>query len=327
MPGARVTSPISLPVSLYNLAFIVFLSLFPTEASFGDLCRKWDGGKIRGQLDASHINEASGIAVSAKYPGRLYHINDSGGGPYFYTTGIAGGNLKKVKIEGFNRYRSDFEDISIGKCSGGNTCIFIADIGDNSESREYVELIAIEELEEFGSSAVPQKVLKLVYPDRAHNAEGLAVHPNGDIYILTKEEDLHDNKAYPSKLFRLSYTKRRNMQSEPVLLEYAGEIDLPRLIPDASAYGQTSTAFDISPDGKRFLILTYEDALEFNLDLNGSAIKDSKDMKEGIDFSVIELRSLPQQESVSYLTDGRGFMYNTEFKAFSVPLITFRCLN
>jgi len=308
------------------LSVILSALLCTVEPGYGELCSKWDKGKNTGQLDSSVIKEASGIAVSTKYPGRLYHVNDSGGGPYFYTTDITGNQTKKIKIEGYKNRRSDFEDLSLGRCSSNNTCLFIADIGDNREKREYVELIVIEELENYGSSVAPAARIKLVYPDRAHNAEGIAVHPNGDIYILTKEEDLDKMEAYPSKLYRLDYRKRKSAGKEPVLLEYVGDIDLPALVPEASAYGQLSTSFDISPDGKRFIILTYEDALEFNLDLSESKIIDTKDMKAGVDYSIININSLPQQESVSYLPGGSGFIYNTEYKFFSVPLITVGCL-
>lgn len=308
------------------LSLILSAVLFPMKPSYGELCPKWDEGKNTGQLDGSIIKEASGIAVSSKYPGRLYHVNDSGGGPYFYTTDMSGKNIKKVKIEGYNNRRSDFEDLSLGKCNSANTCLFIADIGDNREKREYVELIVVEELENYGSSVAPAATIKLVYPDRAHNAEGLAVHPNGDIYILTKEEDLDKIEASPSKLYKLNYEKRKNAGKGPVLLDFAGEIDLPALTPESTAFGQLSTSFDISADGLRFLILTYENAVEFNHDLSVSELKDTKDMKAGSDFRIIELKSLPQQESVSYLPDGSGFIYNTEYKLFSVPLITVKCL-
>ena len=312
---------------LLSLSVILFLLLSTTEPGYGQLCRKWDRVENTGELDSSFINEASGIAVSSKFPGRLYHVNDSGGGPYFYTTDISGSQTKKIKIKGYKNRRSDFEDLGLGRCASGKQCLFIADIGDNQERREYVELIAIEELGDYGGSVRPVDSNKLVYPDRAHNAEGLAVHPNGDIYILTKEEDLDKDKAYPSKLYRLSYDKRKNAVKEPVLLEYMGDIDLPALMPEASTYGMLSTSFDISPDGQRFLILTYENAVEFNLDLSETKIKKTDDMKEGVDYRIIELNSLPQQESISYLPDGSGFMYNTEYKFFSVPLVTVRCLD
>jgi len=305
---------------------IVFGVLFPFNQSYGDLCSKWDGGNKVGELDHSIINEASGIAVSSKYPGRLYHINDSGGGPYFYITDMGGSDTKKVRIEGFNKGRADFEDLSLGRCNSRSTCLFIADIGDNREKRQYVELIVIEELETFSHSVSPLNRIKLVYPDRAHNAEGMAVHPNGDIYILTKEEDNDKLEAHPSKLYRLDYKKRQRAGKEPLVLDLIGEIDIPLFNPEGSQFGQIVTSFDISPDGTRFLILTYENAIEFNLDLAESDLKTSKELKAGMGFRIIELRSLPQQESVSYMPDGKSFIYSTEYKVFSAPIIMLRCL-
>ena len=71
-------------------ALFIFGALFPLNYSYADLCPKWGGGKEIGQLDHTLINEASGLAVSAKFPGRLYHINDSGGGPQFLRNGHGG---------------------------------------------------------------------------------------------------------------------------------------------------------------------------------------------------------------------------------------------
>ena len=167
----------------------------------------------------------------------------------------------------------------------------------------------------------------LKYPDRAHNAEGLAVHPGGDVYILTKEEELDKMEAYTSKLFRLPSEKLKNPGKEPIVLEYVGEIDLPTLTAGSTVFGKIATSFDISPDGSKFLVLTYENAVEFDQDLSAGDLKDTEDMKEGSDYNVIKLDSLPQQESAAYLPDGSGFIYNTELKGFSVPLVTVRCLD
>ena len=308
------------------LLIIIFAVLFPFNRSHADLCRTWDGGKKIGALDHTLIDEASGIAVSLNYPGRLYHINDSGGGPYFYITDMGGSDTEKVRIEGFNKSGADFEDLSLGRCSSTQTCLFIADIGDNREKRPYVELIVIGELETFSHSVSPLNRIKLVYPDRAHNAEGMAVHPNGDIYILTKEEDLDKLEAFPSKLYRLDYKKWRKAGKEPVILDFVGEIDVPALNPEGSPFGQVVTSFDISADGTKFLVLTYENAIECNIDLAGSRLKTSKELRGGRDFRIIELRLLPQQESIAYIPDGKGFIYNTEFKVLSAPMIMVRCL-
>lgn len=313
---------------LPGVLLVLCIQLLIVAPGYAALCENWDEPRESGDLNTRHIKEASGIAVSRNYPGRLYHVNDSGGGPYFYTTGLDGSGTKKVKIEGvnYNNYRTDYEDLTLGPCGSEKSCLIIADIGDNREKRDHVELIFIEEKKSYESSVSPDSIIKLLYPDRAHNAEGVAVHPNGDIYVLTKEENLNKMDAYPSRLYRAPFQKFKNSNREPVLLEYIAEIDLGMLMPESSVFGKLATSFDISPDGKRFLVLTYEDAIEFNHDLSMGKLKNTGDMKENEDYKIIELISLPQQESAAYLDDS-GFIYNTELKLFSVPLMTVKCLD
>lgn len=184
----------------------------------------------------------------------------------------------------------------------------------------------IEESEDFGRAAIPLKVLNLAYPGRPHNAEGMAIHPNGDIYIFTKEEDLDNMKSYPSKLYKIEKEKWEKADGGVLELEYSGELDLPRLSGSDSAYQSVITAFDISPDGRKFIVLTYEDAYEFDIDLSVSGLKKSGNLVKGKDYSVIELRALPQQESISYIEEGRGFIYDSEYHMFDVPIMKVECL-
>ncbi len=318
-------------IRLTSYFFILIFALIPIfaveEMSRAALCGKWSGGIKSGILDHHLINEASGIEASNEFPGRLYHVNDSGGGHYFYITDTKGDKTQKIKIEGVVPKRSDFEDLSLGKCSSNKSCIFIADIGDNRKRREFVDIIVIEELEKYGHSVYPLKRLKLVYPDRPHNAEGMAVHPNGDIYLLTKEEDLNKSEAYPAKLYRLSNEKRQNSGNKEQLLEFISEIDLSYINPSGTVYGQVISAFDIAPDGKSFLVLTYENAFEFNTDLSQSGMKKPRQLIKGQDYNVIELKSLPQQESISYLPNGRSLLYNTEYHWIEVPIVRVDCLD
>ena len=307
----------------FTLASVFILG----QISQAALCSKWSEGEKVGELDHNLVNEASGIEASRKFPGRLYHINDSGGGHFFYISDLSGSNTKKIEIDIDAPKRSDFEDLSLGGCSSNKSCIFIADIGDNSKRKDSVELILIEELEKYGNSIQPLKRIELVYPDKPHNAEGMAVHPNGDIYIITKEENLSDLEAYPAKLYRLSAEKWQNKADKMQLLEYVSEIDLRLLNPSGTAYGQVVSAFDIAPDGKSFLILTYENALEFNIDLSKQKMKPTRQLKKGRDYNLIELKSLPQQESITYTPDGKGFLYNTEFHWFEAPIIRVDCLD
>lgn len=308
------------------VALIMLYLLFTPSAGAAALCKRWSEGEKAGALDRLQIDEASGIAVSKRFPGRLYHVNDSGNGPYFYISDFDGGKTKAVRIEGFNALGSDFEDATLGKCLGGKSCFFIADTGDNFVKRKFVRIIVMEEAEDFGPSAVPLKVLKLKYPDRPHNAEAVALHPNGDIYIFTKEEDLDNMKSYPTKLFRIEREKWENAGDGELTLEYAGELDLPRLSGSDSNFESVITSFDISPDGKKFIVLTYEDAYEFDIDLS-TGLKPSAGLVRDKDYRAIKLVALPQQESISYIEEGRGFIYDSEYKMFDVPIMKVECLD
>ena len=308
------------------IALITLYLLFTPFTGEAALCTRWSEGEKAGSLDRLQLDEASGIAVSKRFPGRLYHINDSGSGPYFYVSDLDGGNTKAVRIEGFNALGSDFEDAALGRCFGGKSCFFIADTGDNFVKRKFVRIIVIEEAEDFGPSAVPLKVLKLKYPDRPHNAEGAALHPNGDIYIFTKEEDLDNMKSYPAKLFKIKKEKWENAGDGELTLEYVGDLDLPRLSGSDSNFGSVITSFDISPDGRKFIVLTYEDAYEFDIDLS-AGLKPSAGLVRDKDYRAIKLVALPQQESISYIEEGRGFIYDSEYHMFDVPIMKVECLD
>ncbi len=308
------------------MVFMSVMILISAPVSRAALCKRWSDGEKAGALDHLQIDEASGIAVSRRFPGRLYHVNDSGGGPYFYVSDLNGGKARAVRIEGFEAFRSDFEDASIGGCFSGKSCFFIADTGDNGKERKFVQIIAVEEVDNYGRSAVPLKILRLAYPDRPHNAEGMAIHPNGDIYIFTKEEDIDNTESFPAKLFKIRKDKWENAGAGVQMLEYAGELDLPGLSGSDSPFGSVITSFDIAPDGKTFLVLTYEDAYEFDIDLSLSGLKPSDQLVRDKDYKVIPLKSLPQQESISYVEEGRGFIYDSEYHVFDVPIMKVECL-
>lgn len=313
----------------YNLKYIyitialVSLLFFETNSN-AELCRKWSEAQRVGSLDQDLINEASGVEASKQYPERLYHINDSGGGHFFYTTDIKGNQTRKIKIEGEEINRSDFEALSVGKCLD-NSCLYIGDIGDNLSTKPYVEIIVVQELEKYGASVKPLHRIKLTYPDQPHNAEAMAVHPNGDIYIITKEENLRNLEAYPAKVFKLPAEKWQPGSDKKLTLQYIGEIDFRLINPSGTAYGQVVSSLDIAPDGKSFLVLTYENALEFNIDLSKDKIKSTSQLKKGIDYNMIEIKSLPQQESITYVPNEKSFLYNTEFHWFTAPIMKVDC--
>jgi len=275
-----------------------------------------------GQLDHSIINEASGLAVSS-FEDRLYHINDSGDGPYFYQTDLTGKNTKKIEIENF--VPVDVEDLAYGNCLDNKNCLFIGDIGDNSEARKTISVVVIEDKDVFADKVTPLKILELKYPERAHNAEGMALHPNGDLYILTKEVDYPNQRAVSAILFKLTKEKMAQKGNETLELEKVFEYEFPFILFNFNLWGRIVTAFDISSDGKRLLVLTYKTAIEISVDLDAGPMKPIREMVPGIDHQIIPIPALGQQEAIAFSQDGKSFFYNTEFKENKADLIKVTC--
>lgn len=78
--------------------------------------------------------------------------------------------------------------------------------------------------------------------------------------------------------------------------------------------GRLVTGMDISSDGKRFVVLTYTHATEFNHDLSSPLKKTTKQMAKNRDYKVIRLKRHIQQEAIAYLEGEPGVIYTTERK-------------
>jgi len=258
-------------------ACLALICLLPTSTQ-AQVCHQWSEAVRAGELK-SQLQEESGVAASRRFPGRLYHINDSGDTGKFYITDADGGNTRAVRVAGFSP--RDAEALSLGRCPGAGagppSCLYLGDIGDNDEKRKSVEIAVVDEIREFPEAVKPRLRLTFRYPDGPHNAESMAVHPDGTIYILTKET--------PARLFKGSSL---NGSSQAVALSAVTTI----------TPGGDPTDMAISDDGMRLLVLTYKDAVEYSIDLNQQ--------------QKIPLNFLQQQESITYLPGSRSFIYTTE---------------
>jgi hypothetical protein len=257
----------------WHWAALVFLVALPWDAMEAQLCSQWADAVLIGELPPQ-VRESSGIAASREYPDRLYHINDSGDAGRFYVSRVDGSGLQSVAVEGFSP--RDTEALSLGPCPGPprRSCIYIGDIGDNSARRQTIEIVAIEETKGFDATAVPIARFSLRYPDGPHNAESMAIHPDGTLFILTKE--------HPARLYNT------RLDAGPQTLTAVTTLDA----------GSEPTDMAMSADGSRLIVLTYKEAVEFTVDF--------KEQRR------IALLSLPQQESVTYLPDSRSFVFTTE---------------
>ena len=213
---------------------------------------------VLGTLNPELFDEASGVAVSGRFPGRLYHINDSGSrGFNFFYTNLHGVDLGETQINDVKRDGKDVEDLTLGPCTPVMTasCLYIGNIGDNRRRRDNFDVVLVEEREVFEERTDFFKHLKLRFPDGRHDAEGLAVHPSGDLYLLTRSWRVFPLIPAPARLYKMSKERvTAAADAEVQTLTFVGELDLPKL--SGETFGSVATSFDIAPDGSKFLVLT-----------------------------------------------------------------------
>jgi hypothetical protein len=146
------------------------------------------------------------------------------------------------------------------------------------------------------------------YPDGPHDAEALAVHPDGSIYILTKD-------AKTPGLYRLAAERWRKPAGVQTL-EHVATFDFEKLLPKTPSRARSATSMSIARNGKHALVLTYLNAIELNFDLS-QPIPAQSNWREDRDYRRVELVNLNQQEAVAFAPNGRGFVYSTERSAMS----------
>ena len=291
----------------------------PLTAEAG-VCKAWSAPVLAASIPSKPIDEASGLEASRAYPGRLYHHNDSGDDLRFFVTDMAGGDLKIVNLKGPKP--ADIEELSLGPC-GAKTCLYLGDVGDNAGARSEVSFTILPEKKTYAAVETPLRVVRARYPDGPRNVEAFALHPNGDLFVVTKPVDKEMTNPGPASVYRLSANQLRQTAGVQVFSKL-GQLDLPKLLSDLPFPGWIPTGLDISRDGKRAVLLTYMAVVELGFDLSkGIPAK----LTPGENVSVFRAAPLAQQEAITLLPDDSGFLYDSEAgrKAATFPLNKVTC--
>lgn len=281
------------------VSFLTLL-LFLFQNSTTPVCA-WAPAVEIGKLDSA-VSESSGMAISRKIPNRAYRHNDSGDRARFFAMDFDGRNAKSVAVTGAGN-PSDWEDMAIGPCDSASDCLFFGDIGDNDRRRRTIELVVVRERATWPASVAAEHRVTLRYPDGAHDAEAMAVHPDGSVYIATKD-------PVRLQLFRLKPEQWRSGTGVQTL-EQVLFWDWASLMPGSLPLGRVATSMDITADGRRFIVLTYVEAVEFFFDLN-KPIPEQNAWREGRQYRRVPIVTLEQEEAIAWLPDGKGFLYDTE---------------
>lgn len=255
-----------------------------------------------GDLKDPAIKESSGIVASRTNPGLYWTHNDSGDGPFIYAFDARGERRGVWRVTG--AAARDWEDIAAGPGRLRNRhYLYIGDIGDNNGRRSEIVVYRVAEPAIAAADARVTKArprltetaeaIRLRYPDGAHDAEALLVHPvSGDLYIITK-------KAFAKPGV---YVVRAPLNpTRTTTMTKVAELNIPGI------FGGIITGGDISPDGRRVALCDYTRGYE--LVLPAGAAFDTI-WKQPLQRFALGNRK--QGEAVAYRLDGRALLATSE---------------
>lgn len=139
-----------------------------------------------GTFEDPRVGESSGVAASHAHPGVFWTVNDSGNDPILFATDTLGTDLGAFEVTGTTN--QDWEDAAVGPC-GDRSCVYIADTGDNAETRPEVAIHRVPEPVpgRAARGATPAgQTLRVRYPDGPHDVEAMYVDGGGDIHLVSK---------------------------------------------------------------------------------------------------------------------------------------------
>jgi hypothetical protein len=199
------------------------------------------------------LTELSGLASSRLVDGRFWALNDGGQPAELYSVRADGTVEGKVTVAGVPNI--DWEDIASFTWKG-KPYLMIADIGDNAAIRDHILLHVVHEPRALGGSTEVAWTLRVRYPDRAHDAEGIAVDVEAGKLLLL------DKRITPSSLYQFDLRPRRDGKIQ--VAEVVGTLGgIPEVNPSETdqdnftRYANQTTGLDLSCDRQELAVLTY----------------------------------------------------------------------
>ena len=259
------------------------------------------------------ISESSGLAASRLTPGAYWTHNDSGDGPFVYAFDTRGDSRGVFRVTGAQA--RDWEDMAAGPGpQRGKSYLYLGDIGDNNDARTEIVVYRVPEpvlttatrkfTKTQPGSTEPAEAIRLRYPDGAHDAEALLVHPvSGHIYIITKVVIANPAVYEAAPPFTAD---------KPVTMTRLGLVSVPSL------FGGVITGGSISPDGRRVALCDYFQGYELALPTGSTNFNDIwKQKMVGFD-----LGKRKQGEAIAYRLDGKALLATSEGKNASIIQVT-----
>jgi hypothetical protein len=254
------------PIGLLSWILLAVTACFAAETGAHETVPSRDRveyapGRELCRLENPEITESSGVALGRANDGVFWTHNDSGDEPRLFAFDIEGRDLGVFTVTGASH--GDWEDVA-SFSDGKRGYIVIADVGDNLARREECRIYVVEEPRVEGPraesvdaeqpSAAPQErgraadvvqTIRFTYEDGPRDCESVAVDVEArTVYLVDKVMRLR------CKVYALPIPERET--EEPSVAKAVATVNVP-----------AATAMDMSPDGRRAVVLTYLDACEY----------------------------------------------------------------
>ena len=261
---------------------------------------------IPGAIASSSLSETSGIAASRRVDGVWWVHNDSGDSARVFAIGNDGRDLGEYALSGATAV--DWEDIAAGPGpSAGVAYLYLADIGDNAQTRTSVQVYRVAEplVDPSVAPGPPQTLggvatLTFTYPDGPHDAEGFLVDPStGQLFVVSK--DLGGGVA---RVYRA-----------PANLAAGSTTALTQVATVSLGMWQGVTGADITPNGDVLALRTYLSVFLFPRTAGqsvGQAFGQSSCAGAAPAFGSATSASEPQGEAIGFTRNGRGYVTVSE---------------
>jgi hypothetical protein len=233
------------------------------------------------------IRESSGLAASRFSSQLLWTHNDSGDVARIFAFDLKGRDRGTFRIAGVTA--DDWEDMASLQMDGKN-CLLLADVGDNRASRDHCTLYLVEEPDvSQASEAHLMRTIRFRYEDGPHDCEAVGFDPSRrEILLVAKQV------SFSSTVYAIAWPAPD--EKGPVVARAIGVVPIPIV-----------TAMDVSPDGRRAVLLTYGHAYEY-------ARAAEETWKQALirPFRLIPMPNRRQGESICYGYDGRTLYVTSE---------------
>lgn len=219
-----------------------------------------------GLLADDQLKEISGLAVSARYPGVLYAINDGGNASILYAIDETGLLLSQWDIDARNRDWEDMTRLSLN----GTQYLVIGDTGDNLRINETAVLHLLREpdMPAIPGALHPGISITFRYEDGPRNVEAFSAIGN-TVYLLSKEP-LPATGYSPHRLYRLTLPENPDALDRSTILTASFVGTMPSRAAGIQARLAASlagvdlsypTAMEFNSAGNTAYILTYREVL------------------------------------------------------------------